>query len=238
MLLLPIAGFTDKTEKRFQNFSETSSEWAFIYVGAALDESKKSKKRTSAIASRADLDQAIAALSLADERRLEKYASYKIRGLGWRARGQTHEDLLQEAMASIYEGTENAESGRHWRKDEVPFVPFVAGVMRSIASHWGDACDENEAQLEADLLIESDDGSLLSPLASAPSGIPPQDREASVKEELTAVLKLFADDDDAILIIEGWGIGMTGPEIVEQFGMPQQRYEAGVKRIRYQVKAR
>jgi hypothetical protein len=86
--------------------------------------------------------------------------------------------------------------------------------------------------------MESDDGSLLSPLDGAASGIPSQDREASAKEELGAILRMFADDDDAILIIEGWGIGMTGPEIVEQFGMPQQRYDAGVKRIRYQVKAR
>jgi len=203
-----------------------------------VDELKKAKKRAPVIASRADLDQAITALSTADERRMEKYARYKIRGLGRRARGQTHEDLLQTAMASIYEGVESSDSGRHWRKDEVPFVPFVAGVMRSIASHWGGASDENEAATEADLVMESDDGSLLSPLDGAASGIPSQDREASAKEELGAILRMFADDDDAILIIEGWGIGMTGPEIVEQFGMPQQRYDAGVKRIRYQVKAR
>lgn len=203
-----------------------------------MDELKRAKKRAPVIASRADLDQAIAALSVADERRLEKHARYKIRGLGRRARGQTHEDLLQTAMASIYEGAESSDSGRHWRKDEVPFVSFVAGVMRSIASHWGDAYEENETATEADLVVESDDGSLLSPLDAAASGIPSQDREASAKEELGTILKMFADDDDAILIIEGWGIGMTGPEIVEQFGMPQQRYDAGVKRIRYQVKAR
>jgi NADPH:quinone reductase-like Zn-dependent oxidoreductase len=37
------------------------------------------------------------------------------------------------------------------------------------------------------------------------------------KLESGAVLKVFANDDDAILVIEGWGIGMANPEIVEQY---------------------
>lgn len=210
---------------------------AFRHVGAALERSKKAKTVTSLIASREDLDKAIAALSPADERRLEKYAQYKVRGLGRRARGQTYEDLLHEAMVSIYEGAESADCGRHWRKDEVPFVAFVAGTMRSIASHWFEAHEDDE-YTEADLLIESEDGDLISPLDAAPSGAPNQERGASAKEELGATLKLFSDDDDAVLIIEGWAEGMTGPEIVKELGMPQPQYDAGVKRIRYRVKAR
>jgi hypothetical protein len=238
MLLLPIAGSRGKPEKRFQHFSKKSLAGASKYVGVPVDELKKGKKRAPIVAGRADLDQAIANLSPADERRLEQYARYKVQGLGQRARGRSHEDLLQDAMASIYEGAESSESGRHWRKEEVPFVPFVAGVMRSIASHWADAYADNEAVTEASLITESADGGLFSPLDAATSESPSQDREASAKAELAAVLKIFAADDDAILIIEGWGIGMTGPEIVEQFGMPQERYDAGVKRIRYQVRAR
>src|ERR1700733_4809536 len=110
MLLIPIAGLRRKSEKDFQNFSKKSLAWAFIYIGISVDELKKAKKRAPVIASRSDLDQAITALSTADERRLEKYARYKIRGLGRRARGQTYEDLLQTAMASIYEGVESSES--------------------------------------------------------------------------------------------------------------------------------
>lgn len=202
-----------------------------------MERSNKAKTATSLIATREDLEKAIAGLSPADERRLEKYAQYKIRGLGRRARGQTYEDLLHDAMVSIYEGAESADSGRHWRKDEVPFVAFVVGTMRSIASHWFEAHEDDE-YTEADLRIESEDGNLVSPLDLAPSGAPDQEREAGAKEELGAILKLFSDDDDAVLIIEGWREGMTGPEIVKDLGMPPERYEAGVKRIRYRVKAK
>lgn len=154
------------------------------------------------------------------------------------ARGQTYEDLLQQAMVSIYEGTESSDSGRHWRKDDVPFVAFVAGTIRSIASHWREAQEKTDEYNESELLIESEDGGFVSPFDATPSGTPSQERQASAKEELGMVMKLFADDDDAVLILEGWQIGMTGPEIVKDLGMPQPRYEAGVKRIRYRVKAR
>jgi DNA-directed RNA polymerase specialized sigma24 family protein len=203
-----------------------------------LEKPKKAKIESSLVATREDLDKAIASLSPADERRLENFARYKIRGLGRWSRGFTYEDLLQQAMLSIYEGAGSADSGRHWRKEEVPFVAFVAGTIRSIASHWLEAHERDEEYVESDLLVESDDGDLISPLNAWTSDIPDAERQASAKEVLGAVLKLFADDDDAVLIIEGWQIGMTGPEIIKDLGMPPQRYEAGVKRIRYRVKAR
>jgi DNA-directed RNA polymerase specialized sigma24 family protein len=211
---------------------------AFTCVGTTLERSKKAKVHAPLIATREDLDRAIASLSPADERRVEKFARYKVHGLGRWARGQTYEDLMQQAMVSIYEGADSPESGRHWRKEEVPFVMFVTGAIRSIASHWLEAHEKDEEYTESGLLVESDEGDFISPLDAVPSGEPNQERQAVAREKLGFVLKLFTGDDDAVLIIEGWEIGMTGPEIIKELGMPPERYEAGVKRIRYRVKAR
>ena len=109
--------------------------------------------------------------------------------------------------------------------------------MQSIASHWKEAWDDNEAVLESDILIMMEDGELQSPLSNLASPVLSQEQSFSGKERLDAVLRLFAGDNEASLIIEAWGLGMTGPEIQEQFGLPEERYEAGRKRIRYQVKA-
>ncbi len=188
-------------------------------------------------ASRADIDQAIAALSLSDQRRIEMAAKYFFRGLGRKARERTWEDLLHEAYLSVLKGAGGTGEGRRWPKDEVPFVTFIGKVMQSIASHWKEAWDDNEAVLESDILIMMEDGELQSPLSNLASPVLSQEQSFSGKERLDAVLRLFAGDNEASLIIEAWGLGMTGPEIQEQFGLPEERYEAGRKRIRYQVKA-
>jgi hypothetical protein len=69
------------------------------------------------------------------------------------------------------------------------------------------------------------------------SPVPSPEQSFSGKERLEAALSLFVGDSEASLIIEAWGLGMTGPEIQEQFGLSEERYDAGRKRIRYQVKA-
>ena len=202
--------------------------------GRALG-TKKTAVSSAGYADRSDIDQAISSLSVVEERRLEQYARYKIRGLGRKAGSHTFEDLLNEAITAILIGAEKPDAGRHWRKTEVDFVKFVAGVMRSIASHWGESFEEQEYR-NSDLTVESEDGQVVSPIDMASSSQPSQERTAIAKEELTAVLKLFEDDDDAILIVEALREGMTGPEIVEQLGMPKKQFEAGMKRIRYKVK--
>ncbi len=202
-----------------------------------MDKAKSKKPQPARSASRADVDQAIEALSLADQRRIEMSAKYFFRGLGRKARERTWEDLLHEAYLSMLKGASGTGEGRRWPKDEVPFVTFIGKVMQSIASHWKEAWNENEAVLESDILIMMEDGELQSPLSNVASPVPSQEQSFSGKERLEAVLSLFAGDSEASLIIEAWGLGMTGPEIQEQFGLAEERYEAGRKRIRYQVKA-
>jgi len=203
---------------------------------AALGKTKKSQTRPLVVATRADIDAAIEALSAADEKRLEKAARYRVKGLGRRAGTRSYRDLLHDALVSIFVGAENPDDGRHWPMSEVSFIKFVDRTMESIASHWAEAY-EHEPVLESETLVETDDGGLLSPLDATPTGAPSQEREAIANEELGEVLRIFEGDNEAALIIEAWGLGMKGPEIMEQFGLSEERYEAGRKRIRYKVRA-
>jgi RNA polymerase sigma-70 factor (ECF subfamily) len=202
-----------------------------------LSTAKTKPKEVQVFAVRSDIERAIASLSLADQRKLEKAARYRVKGAGRAAQGRDHKVLLHDAILCILEGAESADHGRHWPKNTVPFGVFVGGILRSIASHWRDEWNENEEILESDLLVETATGELLSPLDLAISGESSQERSVIAKEQLNAVLKLFAGDAEAETIIEAWALGMTGPEITAQFGISESRFDAARKRIRYQVKA-
>lgn len=55
-------------------------------------------------------------------------------GFGQAGRGHTPVDLLGEAMLAVLEGAANNGSGR-WNQN-VNLVTCLAGVLRSISSHW------------------------------------------------------------------------------------------------------
>jgi hypothetical protein len=197
---------------------------------------KTRKDDKAQYATREDIKKAVEQLSPEDDRRLEKFAQYRIRGLGRRAMGRSHEDLRREAITATWIGAEDPDEGRRWRMADVSFLQHLRGAMRSISSHWKEAADENEAWLESEVTIEAEDGQLLSPLDNAPSKAPDQERVLSAKEQLGAVDLLFQNDDDAALVLEGIKEGWTGPEIMQKFKLPRNRYEAALKRIRYKVK--
>jgi hypothetical protein len=194
------------------------------------------KGSNSEYATREDVERAVDSLSPVDEMRLEKFARYRIRGLGRKATGRDHADLQQEAYTSTWIGAGDPEEGRRWRKSNATFVQHMLGAMRSISSHWKEAAEDDEAQLDSELAFEGEDGEMVSPLENAPSNAPDQERLLSAKEQLGAIFRLFQKDDDAALVIEGIREGWSGPEIMERLGLPKNRYEAALRRIRYHVK--
>lgn len=187
-------------------------------------------------ATRDDVERAVESLSSADESRIAQYARYRIRGLGRRAMGRTDEDLRGEAIKSTWIGAEAGDEGRRWKKNTVSIVQHLLGAMRSIASHWKAAYDEDEAYLDSEVAVETEGGEVLSPVENTSSGAPSPERVLIAKEILNSVYRMFHDDDDAALVIEGIKEGWSGPEIVEQLGLSQKRYEAAIKRIRYRVR--
>ena len=141
--------------------------------------------------------------------------------------------LLQEALTSTIVGAEGTGEGRRWNKN-VDFIKHLTEAMRSISDHWKTQFDEREPFLESEVVTVTGEGEEYSPLAAVPSEDPPAERALLAKEKVRQVFDLFTEDNEAILVLEGWVEGMTGPEIME-FGLTKQQYEATVKRIRYAV---
>jgi hypothetical protein len=213
-------------------FSNSNVDSAFTI--RAVDRERKVDRLQ--YASRDDIEKALELLSPEDEKQLERFSRYKVRGLGRAALGRDHEDLLGEAIKSTWTGAEESGEGRRWRKAEISLVQHLLGAVRSISSHWKESANENEAWLESEVADETDAGELLSPIRNFSSGAPNQEREVSAKEQLGAIYDLFTDDYDAALVLEGIKEGWTAREIIEHLGLPKNRYEAAIKRIRYKVK--
>jgi DNA-directed RNA polymerase specialized sigma24 family protein len=182
------------------------------------------------VATEEEIRAALEALTVSDRLRLKAFAKLRVRGLGARVGGpDREEDLLHEAFVAVLEGR------RKWKPASVSMVDLLAGVVRSISSHWAEGFDPETALLESEL---SPDPKRPSPLAMAPSGRPDQERELAAKQELENLQRFFKDDDIVVLIIEGFREGMTGPEICEALGLSRTDYEAGRKRmIRHRGKA-
>ena len=75
----------------------------------------------------------LASLNLTDEdsERLKQIATNRIFRIGRRAaNGRTDEDLLHEALVRTLNGS------RQWYSENLEFVPYLVGVIWSIASEW------------------------------------------------------------------------------------------------------
>src|SRR5688500_11722517 len=76
-----------------------------------------------------EVEQALAAVTVAQYVRLETVSAIRHRSLGTRGAGRNEGDLLSDAIIATLEGR------RKWIKANVEFVPFLLGVMKSLASH-------------------------------------------------------------------------------------------------------
>ena len=210
-----------------------------IVHGARANNMGKKPSRSvpeNVAATREEVDLAVESLTTTQLVRLRKFAAWRIRGLGRATLGREANDLLGEALVSTLAGAEGSGEGRRWNK-VVDFVKHLTGAMRSISDHWRQQFDEREPHLESDLTTVDPEGNELSPLATIPSGDPPADRAFGAKEEIARILPMFKDDNEAILVLEGWVEGMTGSEIMD-LGFTKKQHEAAVKRIRYAVRER
>lgn len=171
---------------------------------------------------------ALEALTAPQLLRLEKFARYRVRGLGRAARWRDHKDLLGEAVTSTLAGN------RRWNK-KVSLDAHLFGAMRSISTHWREQYDPTEASLESELLRRSEEGETYSPMGQVPSCAPDAERVAAAKEKVERIVQLFADDLYVSLILTGWHEGKTGREIQEMLGIPQNDYDAAIRRMRRNI---
>lgn len=119
-----------------------------------------------------------------------------------RFQGQ-EEDALHEAIVRI------ASGGRRWRR-KVPFEAFVAGVIRSIVSKWSNCVPPTERNLECHGGFE----------------------DVLEKQVLEQYRARFANDVDALMLVEGWIEGAPREDVLELLDGDEKRYDAARKRIR------
>jgi DNA-directed RNA polymerase specialized sigma24 family protein len=142
---------------------------------------------------------AIKALTIQEKSRLMKIAKA-------RSRNSTYgpEDLIQEACLRVLDGS------RTWPR-QVPAVPFLAGVMRSIAWDWRRKNDEEHVDLDQ---IGSDD------------------HAAAARIQLKELVALFEDDQVAQKIVLALIDGARGEELRVLSGLTQTEYESKRTKIR------
>lgn len=191
------------------------------------------------IATQAEIVEAIEALTDKDSERLERVAINRVVRIGRpAANGRTHEDLLQEALARILDGS------RNWYPENVEFAPYLAGVIRSIASEWAGHRERNAdlpeyALLESQITKEDEEGNPLSPFDGLKTPEPTIEKqmvdsetEAEQKTLVDEIERHFAHDENAAYVLLGWQDGMDGPAIQKEFGFSETTYRTIVRRIR------
>ena len=130
-------------------------------------------------------------------------------------------DLLQEAFARVLDGSRR-------QPEELPFVPFLAGVMRSIKTeYWRRA--RREARQLPKLLAELD---IDEARGEAHTPLPTPERNLIALDALAAIDRLFADDSRALQVIAGMAEGKSPDEICKQQQISKTDYDSTRKRIR------
>lgn len=179
-----------------------------------------------------DINDAINALSALEIKRLEKYARWRVKGLGVRKTGRDWEVLFHETVVAFCSGT------RRWNKNKVDFLKALIEAMRSISDNWRRTYDENEPKLESELITTSFSGGEESnPLALVSIPDWNTQRELEAKRDVEIIENLLMKRETAALVLMGWKDKMTGPEIQAELALSQTEYDKEVKWIRRTVKA-
>jgi len=194
-------------------------------------------------ATQVEIVAAMESISNEDSERLEQVAINRIIRIGRKAaNGRSHEDLLQEAMERAL------KRRRTWYPEQVAFVPFLVGVVWSIASEWAGHRERNArsseyAAVESQITREDNEGNPVSPFAELGDAQPTVEEaiiDAETEAEQAALLKAikehFADDENASLVLMALEEDMDGPTIQKDLGFSETTYRSTVRRIRRNAK--
>ena len=180
-------------------------------------------------ATAAEVEAAIAALSPTDWYRLRSFAERREVLLSEKLQGR---DLLGEAFERLLRGS------RNWDRTKAGFLTFLYGAMRSIAYSW---LKEKVAPTEAPILasslvIENDEGKLSDPVEDFSSPAVDASQLLVYRETLQRIDALFADDDEARMIIEGFRDGREPPAIRELWDFSHTKYNTIITRMRRKMR--
>jgi len=161
-------------------------------------------------------DEAAAAferLTREERNKLARAASFLAGSSGFPAA----DDLINEAYIRIAGGT------RRWPREH-EFLPFVAGVMRSLRSDKAFLTDERKVvQLNQGFaIVNSDDLGQV----SANDDDSELARKVIVEDAIVALETHFADDEEMLLLIMGIQERLKGKDLQEAIGVDATRLEA------------
>jgi DNA-directed RNA polymerase specialized sigma24 family protein len=118
-----------------------------------------------------------------------------------------HKDLIQEAYLRVLNGQ------REWPRN-VAVVPFLAGVMRSVAWDWREKNQFDNAELEL---------------------IGYEDQSAAARIDIEKIIGMFSGDPAAQTILLAMGEGARGEELRKLSGLSPTEYESKRTKIRRQL---
>jgi len=158
-------------------------------------------------------------MSKADLIRLEHFARLRTAGLVW----LDWEDLLHEAIDRVLSGS------RKWPK-AIPFIVFMCGTMRSIASEfWRERSAKREIAMTDLAPTGENDSGFFDRIIDENQN---PEREASAHEVLTKIEALFEDDHAALAVLTGLANGSTPNEIQRTAAITPKQYATAQRRIR------
>jgi DNA-directed RNA polymerase specialized sigma24 family protein len=133
----------------------------------------------------------------------QKTALNKVARIYAKKTSDGHEDLIQEAYLRVLNGQ------REWPR-RVATVPFLAGVMRSVAWDWR-APHFDDVELEL---------------------IGYEDQSAAARIDIKKIIDMFSDDPAAQAILLPMAEGARGEELRASSGLTKTEYENKRTKIR------
>jgi DNA-directed RNA polymerase specialized sigma24 family protein len=166
------------------------------------------KKERGPCATRSEKLAAFAALTPEENGKLLKSARY----FAWKFSGVVNdadgEDVYQDAcMRAI-----DKEDTRNWSKEEISFLGFMRGCIRSVASQWYKHSRYTE-------------------LLDDPPDTRRHDKQVEAAMLIAKMREALKDRPNAVEIFDLKGKGFTAREIQEELGIPENVYAAAVKWI-------
>ena len=220
--MLMRAGFADTKKKACSFFDEDVRNWTFcphLPIEEGTEREPRMTLEQREVATKDEIAAALRCLSDADLRRLERIARIRVIGL----HAVDWQDLLNEAIVRLLEGS------RRWPRD-VPLIVFLRETMRSIASeYWRrlkapvvvSESEANTDRVTGDGIVDNTADWTTQP-----------ERRASADEVLELIEREFADDADALQVIDGMVRGNSPRAIHEEACINATRYASTQRRIR------
>lgn len=178
-----------------------------------------------------EISQAIEGLTVANLRKLQNFARFRMAALGHLSRGLDAEDLLEEAMTATLDGR------RTWRKSSVTFVNHLMAVMRSTSDNWatrGDRREVVEAELYGRDQDEDEPDDLLGAVEPTTAG---QERQLIEKEALEALEVSVSDDPIAREVLSALQLGLKGQDLKDTLGITEDQLRAAMRKIERRAQA-